>query len=247
MRIAICDDEVAQLKLLESYVKAWGKEQKEVVEVCKYERAEHFLFQWEEQQNMDILLLDIEMPGMDGMTMAKKLREKKDSIQIIFISGNSEYALEGYEVEPVTYLLKPVSSEKLYAALNRAVGRIGRTEPVLLVEEAGGKVRIPVKEILYLESEGHDTMIKTENGIFRCKKGIQEMEQMLADVGAGTRGGFCRIHRSYLISMGAVLRITRKEVELQDYTRLPIARGKWEMVNQAYLAYYRREMEKMNE
>lgn len=241
MKVAICDDEISQLKLMESYVKAWAKNKNEIAEVYQYQRAEHFLFQWEEQGDIDILLLDIEMPGMNGMEMAKKLREGQDGIQIIFVTGNPQYALEGYEVEPVTYLMKPVKEKKLWTALDRAVERSGKKSPVLLVEEAGGIVRVPIKEILYLESEGHDTLIKTEVGTIRSKKGMQEMEQIILEM--VREEAFCKIHRSYLVSTAQILRISRKEVELYNHEKLPIARGKWAMVNQTYLAYYRREME----
>lgn len=84
-----------------------------VVQTDSFSSAENFLFYYAEECDYDILLLDVEMGAMDGVTMAKKLRQSNDTVQIIFITGYSDYIFEGYEVAALHYLMKPVKEEKL--------------------------------------------------------------------------------------------------------------------------------------
>lgn len=113
-KIAICDDSAPDREYLLNLVKRWAKNCGHQVQISLFTSAEHFLFSYEEEKDFDILLLDIEMGDMDGVTMAKKLRQENHAIQIIFITGYSDYIAEGYEVAALHYLMKPVREEKLW-------------------------------------------------------------------------------------------------------------------------------------
>ncbi len=237
LRFGICDDEPAQLSLLEAYVREWAGKKKEEATTACYRSADQFLFCREEKQEEDVLLLDIDMPGMDGLSLARRLREAGAGTQIVFVTGLTEYALEGYEVEAVSYLIKPVGKERLFACLDRAWERRAKEEPALMAETPWGAARVRLKDICYLESQGHDTMIhcaRSEEPL-RCRTGIRQMEERL---GRESRA-FVQIHRSYLIHLGYVSRITRKEAVMDNGEALPVARGRWEALNRAYLEYYR--------
>ena len=103
-KIAICDDSSADREYISSLVIRWGERERHTVALSTFCSAEEFLFGYEEDPNFDILLLDIEMGGMDGVTMAKELRRVNDSVQIIFITGYNDYIAEGYEVAALHYL-----------------------------------------------------------------------------------------------------------------------------------------------
>lgn len=242
LHITICDDEPVQLSLMEAFVKEWAKTTgtETVLDFCR--NADQFLFLWEEKKDIDILLLDIEMPGMNGVSLAHFLRGRGEKLQIIFVTGIADYVLEGYEVDAVSYLLKPVRKERMYACLGKAKERCGRKEPELVLETAGEAIKVKVADICYLESAAHDTIVHCVSlaEALRCKTGIRQMEQLLQSQSAA----FYKIHRSYLINLAHVARITRKEVQMETKELLPIARGKWEGLNQAYLTYYRRKLEK---
>ena len=135
--LIICDDENTQLSLLESYVGEWARERRQETDITLCRSAEELLFRREEKRETDILLLDIDMPRMDGLSLARRLREQGEGAQIIFVTGLSDYALEGYEVEAVSYLLKPVKKDRLFACLDRARERCGREEVALLLETPG--------------------------------------------------------------------------------------------------------------
>ncbi len=237
IRIMICDDEPSQLELLERMVKEWAKRTKAEVQVDLCQSADRFFFLWEEKKNTDIALLDIEMPGMDGMTLAKRLRMMGENLQIIFVTGFSDYALEGYEVDAVSFLLKPVQTQHLSACLEKAWDRRCRREPEFVLETAGEVVKVRLSDICYLESAAHDTLLYCRNRTqaVRSRTGILRMERQLVQ----KSGAFFKIHRSYLINLAYVERITKKEAVMENGQRLPIARGKWEALNEAYLRYYR--------
>lgn len=246
LRITICDDEPAVLSLLEEGVRAWAGERREKVEISFCENAQQFLFQLQDEEPIDILLLDIEMPGMNGMDLAKKLREGKETVQIVFITGLAGYALEGYEVDAVSYLIKPVRQKALFSSLTRALDRCRRQEPVLFVDTSEGRIRLKASDISYLESMGHETFVHlTEGtGIIRSREGLTELQRRLEALTVSAGMVLFKPHRSYLVSIADILRIGRKELEMAgDGGRIPIARGKWEELNTAWLSYYRNQQE----
>lgn len=237
LHLAICDDDKALLEALRSEVENWAEQEKTACSVEVYASAEAFLFAWEEKKETDILLLDIEMPGMDGIALTKKLRREGERIGIIIVTGNPDFALEGYDLEVMSYLVKPVKRPKLHAALCRARERMRERRAVLAQLPAGEVERVYVEDICCLESDGHDTILwKRDGGKIRCKTGILQMEQELA----GEDGAFFKPHRSYLVNLECVERIGKKEVRMASGALVPIARGKWEDLNWAYMKYYRR-------
>ncbi|MCR2047637.1 LytTR family DNA-binding domain-containing protein [Acetatifactor muris] len=239
--IVICDDEPAQLSWMEAAVKAWAEERRRPVCVDSCRNAEQFLFLREEKREPDLLLLDIDMPGADGMSLARRLRAEGKDMQIAFVTGLAEYALDGYDVEAASYLVKPVEEKRLYACLDKAVMRWEKEPTSLLFETAGGMARVKLTEVAYLESTAHNTWIhgRGDREPIRCITGIQRLEERLQEIS----GNFFRIHRSCLVNLACVARINRKEITLDTGEVLPVARGRWVALNQAYLEYYRGRVE----
>lgn len=252
LHITICDDERAQLSLLQTFLTEWSKIRKYETEVNLYQNADQFLFHQEKKKETDILLLDIDMPEIDGLSLARRLRAEGERAQIIFVTGLSDYVLEGYDVDAVSYLIKPVEKERLFCCLDKAKERCGTPDPVLLLETPGGVARARLMDICYLESAAHDTQVhythsSHDTGIasddaklafsdsIRCKTGIHELEKRLQ----AQCNAFFKIHRSYLVNLAYVSKITRKEVLLDTGESLPVARNRWEALNKAYLEYYR--------
>lgn len=237
LHLAICDDDKALLDALRLEVENWAAQEKEACSVEVYASAEAFLFAWDERKDTDVLLLDIEMPGMNGIELTRKLRREGEHIGIILVTGNPDFALEGYDLEVASYLVKPVKLPRLYAALQRARERARERKAILAPLSAGEVERVYVADICYLESDGHDTILwKRDGGRLDCKAGLLQMERELA----GEDGAFFKPHRSYLVNLECVERIGKKDVRMADGTSVPIARGKWEELNWAYMKYYRR-------
>jgi len=240
MHIAICDDEKTALESLAAEVADWAKAEREACRTESYTTADAFLFAWEEKKDIDALLLDIEMPGMDGIALAHKLRRMGERISIIFVTGNPDFALEGYELEAVSYLVKPVKREKLRAALSRAKEQLRRRPAILAPLSAGEVEKVYVSDICFLESDGHDSVIWKRDGTrLVCKAGLQQLEQALAE--CECPDAFFKPHRSYDINLSYVERIGKKEIRMENKVQVPVARGKWEALNQAYMRYFRKQ------
>ena len=131
-KIAICDDSSADAVYVSGFVEAWAKERGYAVQLQKFSSAEQFLFHYAEDKQYDILLLDVEMGEMDGVSLAKRVRQENETMQIVFITGYSDYISEGYEVAALHYLMKPVKGEKLFSEIPRCRQNARFVRPLLL-------------------------------------------------------------------------------------------------------------------
>lgn len=177
-KIAICDDSKEDIGYVAGLLKKWSAQRQMAVQAESFPSAESFLFQYAEDKNYDILLLDIEMEQMDGVTMARQIRRDNETVQIVFITGYSEYIAEGYEVAALHYLLKPVNEEKLFAVLDRAVEKLRRSERCLTLAMSGEMVRIPLHEIRYLDVQQNYVTVHGKAD-YTVKKSLGEFEKLL--------------------------------------------------------------------
>ena len=228
LKIAICDDNTHEAGMLSELTKTWSETNGHSVFSRSFPSAESFLFEYEENNNFDILLLDVEMGKMNGIELAKILREQKIRIEIIFVTTHREFYGEGYEVDALHYLIKPVSKEKLFAALNKAAERIAVSVPPIIISSGGETLRIDKSTVLYAEAFLHYISLHTENGEYRIKENFGEFESRLG-------AGFFRCHRSYIVSLRAVAKISRSSVTLSNGKELPLSRGKYDDINRAYI------------
>ncbi len=233
MKIAICDDDLLQLELLTEYCKNWSKNSNQPLETFTYPSAEAFLFAYEEGLHFDTLLLDIQMKSISGMDLAKQLRNLEDDISIIFITGVKDHVFDGYHVEALDYILKPVNETQLYISLSKASENQHQKASFILIESADQLIKLKEKDICYVESMGHNTILYTETNIYQSKKGISTFEKELSDT------LFYRCHRCYLINISKIESISKTEVTIEGGFKISIARGKWESLNKSFLNYYR--------
>ncbi|MCM1126852.1 MAG: LytTR family DNA-binding domain-containing protein [Lachnospiraceae bacterium] len=229
-QFALCDDEPADLAYVRDRIWRWAKRQCVEVNIREFPSAESFLFAYEEEKNFDVLFLDIEMGKINGVELAKKIRERDKCIQIVFVTGYMEYISEGYDVEALHYLLKPLEEEKLELVLQRAVERIGIQERALFLQNAGETVRIPFHEIRWVEvRKNYVTLHGQEEYSRKCP--LHEIQKELDQ-------RFFQTHRSYVANLSYVNKITKSNVILKDGTVLPLARGLYEKMNQAFIHYF---------
>lgn len=224
--VSICDDNEVDRAYLSGMVRKWAEKTGREVRISEYSSAEQFLFHFPEQ-GADLLLLDIEMGGMDGVTLAKKLRAKKDALEIVFITGFSDYIAEGYEVSALHYLMKPVKEEKLFSVLNRAAEKIQKNERLLILETGGELVRLPVYRIRYADVQGNYVTVHAD-GDYTAKMTLTQLEKRLDD-------RFYRVGRSAIVNLTQIARVTRTDIFLQDGTAIPLPRGAYEGINQAII------------
>lgn len=230
-RIAIVDDDHVDAEYVGRILDAWSQERQAGVQIQRFASAESFLFNYAEDKEWDILLLDIEMGAMDGVSLAKKIRQENESVQIVFITGFADYISEGYEVSALHYLMKPVKQDKLFAVLDRAVAAMEKTERVILLPVGGEMRRLPVGQVQYVEAFSHTAAIVTGTDTIQVKMPISEIERMLGV-------GFVRCHRSYLVGLKHIARLSKTEVILDNGKTLPLSRSAAASVHKAFIAYY---------
>lgn len=227
IRMAVCDDNGADAQYVEALARDWAAQAGEAVQIDCFPSAEAFLFACEETGAPDILLLDVEMPGMDGVTLAKRLRARSEEMQIVFVTGYSDYIAEGYEVAALHYLLKPVKREKLFSVLDRAADRLRKDGKVLTLETAGEVRRVPVRQIRWAEAARNYVTIHAAEPV--------TVKRTLASLAAELDDRFVQAGRSLLVNVTCIARVNRTEIVLQDGTALPIPRRAYESVNRAII------------
>lgn len=226
-KIAICDDEEKDRAYLQNIVKAWAHDNSYSIDVHLFSSAEEFLFENEEDNDFQILLLDIEMGQMDGVTMAKKIRKTNESAQIIFVTGYSDYIAEGYEVAALHYLMKPVNEDKMNEVLDRAVKKLSNDCKNLLVETGGEMRRIPIYKIRFADVRGNYTTIHADTEV-TVKKTLSDFEKELDD-------RFLRVGRSQIVNLTHIVRVTRTDIFFDSGEKLPLPRGYYDKLNKAII------------
>lgn len=230
-KVAVCDDNKADTGYLAGLLKDWAGKREHSVCVSQFPSAESFLFRYAEDTSFDILLLDIEMGAMDGVTLAKRVRRDNEAVQIIFVTGYPDYIAEGYEVSALHYLLKPVSKEKLFCVLDRAAARIQKPDRTVVLPVDGEVLRVSADAIRYVEAFSHSVAVVTKTKAYEVKKSLTEMEKLLGPE-------FIRCHRSYLVGLKAMAGLSKTKVVLDTGEELPLSRSAAPAVHRAFITYY---------
>lgn len=228
-RVAIVDDSVKDAEFVLGILNRWAELRQANIQAEVFPSAESFLFRYAEEKEWDILLLDIEMGAMDGVTMAKRVRQDNEAVQIVFITGYSDYIAEGYEVAALHYLMKPVNREKLLTVLDRAMEKRKQEERCLNLASCGEMVRLPFYEIRYLDVHQNYVTVHAKAD-YTVKRTLGDFEKELDD-------RFCRVGRSIIVNLKYIQRVTKTEVRLSDGTVLPLPRGAYEPLNRAIIQH----------
>lgn len=231
-KIAVCDDNPADAGYVADVIRRWAQARAVLMEIERFPSAEAFWFQYEENRCYDILFLDIEMEpeGMNGIELAAKLRKNDSSIQLVFVTGYMEYIADGYDVEALHYLLKPVTEEKLGSVLARALERVKAREKELFLQTTDGSVRVLNSEIRYLEVQRNYVTIHAAEE-YTVKRTIGDLEKELDE-------SFYRTGRSFIVNLRFVRKITKTQVFLKDGAQVPLSRGLYEGINRAMIQYF---------
>lgn len=207
MRVAIVEDDEAQAKTLKKYVDAYRRERDYgLADTLVFHTGEAFLG-FCENNSVDIVFMDIMMPGMDGMTVCEKIRERNASMVIVFVTDMAQFAVRGYKVDATDYIVKPVTEGGFRLAMDRAFRKAAeRNVAAISVKTEDGLVKLPVTEITYAEVRGHSVIYHTiGKRSFRVYKQLKDAEKELIP------HGFVRAGRFYLVNV-------RHVRSVRDYT-----------------------------
>lgn len=186
-----------------------------------------------EKITYDLIILDIEMPSIDGLTVAKKLRESGEKTALVFLTSHVEYALKGYEVNALRYLTKPVKKEQLLEIINHLIVENSDVKKIILKNEED-MIMVPVNDILYLEANNQDVRVVTKDNIYFRRYNIKDYEEELSGF------FFVRCHRSYLVNLAHIAKLTKKDVILDNEEAIPLSRTKEKSVKDALITYTKR-------
>lgn len=218
IQIAIVEDEEAYAKTLTEYLKRYERESGESFAVSTFSDGMYLLDSYKGQ--FDIILLDIEMKHIDGMTTAEKIRTLDKEVVIIFITNMAQYAIRGYAVDALDYVLKPVVYFAFTQRLERAISRMKkREEKYLTVVFRGGAKKINIEEIDFIEVEDHDIIYHTKTGEFTVSGTLKNVESALEGE------GFFRCNKCYLVNLRNVEGMA-DGAAIVGGTKVPISRAR---------------------
>ena len=230
--LAVCEDDRVVRDEICRVCEETLKEMKIAYEISVFSNAEELEKTLREGRHLfDLLILDIELDRKTGMELARELRAGEDWVSILFVTGHEEYALEGYEVQPIQFLMKPLNWEKLREALRTDWKRNHRPKTVLL-QKGYRNLRLRLSSVVYVETDGnHGVRIFQEDGEERFPMGLSELERLFSD------HRFLRCHNSYLVNLEHVREIGREGFLLDQGNRLPISRKYYRACQEAFVSY----------
>ena len=210
LHIAIVEDDPSYVRQLQDYLGRYSRESGEPIEVAVYTDGDEIVEGYRAQ--FDLILLDVEMPFLDGMTAAEEIRRRDSEVVIIFITNMAQYAIRGYAVDALDYVLKPVPYFAFTQQLQKAVNRLQKRQRTFLtVAVEGGLRRIAVETIYYLESDGHNVRLYAEDGMLLCAGSLKSFEEKLAGK------PFARCNSGYLVNLAQVSAVQQNTVQVGPY------------------------------
>lgn len=230
-KISVIDDNSADAEYVAALVTRWAESAGHTAHVSRFPSAEAFLFQQEEEPDFDILLLDIEMGEMNGVDLAKKVRQGNDRVQIVFLTGYPDFLAQGYEVDALHYLMKPVSCEKLHGVLDKAAANLERAEKRLCVTHDHRTDFVPLSQVLYVEAQKQYVLIHTFETTYRMKRSLAETVGELDEF-------FFQCQRSFCVNLRHVTQVKSGGVLLKNGEEIPISRGMAEKIGREVIRLF---------
>lgn len=233
MNIAIVEDEPTHSRLLQQYIEDWGLHNGKPIHVFSFVSAESFLFCMEDTA-FNAVFADIQMPGMNGMDMVRKLREKDEYISVVFTTGIPDYLQEGYEVQALNYLIKPISQEKVSECMSRICSQ-KNVHDIYVISSADGQVKVDLQEINYCEAVGHyAVLVMTDRTRIQSGSGISHLEKELGEK------AFVKCHRSYLCNIENIRQIAKDTVTFDNGDSIPVSRRLYQELNRRFIDHFKK-------
>ena len=233
MRIAICEDNREHAEILAGMVNHWAKKEDMQVSIGYYQSAEQFLFCMKDEPPYDLAFLDIQMSKINGLQLARMIREEDRLIFLVFTTALKKYAPKGYEVSAFRYLIKPLQEDEVFQALSAASQMLEvRKKEAIIVTQSDKSRRVFMDDIYYIEVDNHHIILHLRDETIRFKAKLKELETQFKEP------QFCKCHRSYIVNMKYAGRISREGVEIDGKRTLPVSKSQWEALNHCYMEYY---------
>jgi DNA-binding LytR/AlgR family response regulator len=218
LRIAIVEDDKNYVDKLKSLLSRYESESNTKLHITVFDDGEDIAINY--KPLFDIILMDIEMRFMDGMTAATKIRESDSEVIMIFITNMPQFVIQGYKVDALDYVLKPINYFELSQRIDRAVRRLSRrVKKYITIPVGNGIQKIDISSLYYIEIQNHDAIFHTTEGIYTTREPLKSLERTLESE------YFYRCHRSFMVNLAHVESVQGNEAYIGDHV-IPLSRAK---------------------
>ncbi|MBU4440295.1 MAG: LytTR family DNA-binding domain-containing protein [Acetobacterium sp.] len=220
--IAICDDQRAICSEIETIILDYQELTRQEMQIEVFYSAEKLGVFMEHQHNFDLIFLDIEMKGLNGLELGRKIREEMDNqiTQIVYVSGKNSYYRELFEVRPMHFLSKPVEPDKVIKDIELAMKLINRLGGLFSYKKGSDTHKLPIKNIIYFQSINREIKIVTTTGEELFYGKLQDVFHQVA------KYQFMNIHKSYIVNYEYIAKFRYDEVVMSNSVCLPISQLK---------------------
>ena len=234
IKVALCDDDVSILNEVIGLLDQYRISRNLEMVYTAFQSPLELLAEMEKGMRPDILLLDVVMPGENGIDVAREIRQFDNNVKIIFLTSSAEFAVQSYTVAAYFYQLKPVVSESLFRIMDTAISECEKEQQnSLVLRFKTGIERVELDKLEYCEVIGRTLLFHMKNGKVLERAGsLDELWNQLMQF-----GNFLRPHRSYLVNMEYIQGISYRAITMTNLTEIPIPRGKYAELKDTYLEY----------
>jgi DNA-binding LytR/AlgR family response regulator len=219
IRCAIVEDDPLFQRQAKQFVSRYAQESGDDILTDVYGSSLAFLTKFNAQY--DIILMDILMPGCNGFEAAERVRQFDQKCVIVFITSTPQYAIKGYAVHALSYILKPLSWPMFHSEFGRAIDAVDRDDrPTIMLQQGSSFYQVPLGSITYIESEQHRITVHTDESDIRVTTTLTELQKRLEP------DGFYRINSYYIVNMDRVRTIEGQICVLDTDRRLNISRSR---------------------
>lgn len=235
MRIAICDDTRSDLHWITLCLEKYRlKHPALILHVSLFSHPDHFLGAYAQDPHYDLILLDMVMPFMSGLDVARTIRKSDESVKIVFMTISPDYAIEAYDVNAHHYLIKPVQENRLFKILDDINTWIKHTQNAhLIIRERESMIKLNITKIAYIEVMKHRLFYHlTDSSILTSYCSLKEVCSVLLK-----EPHFIKVHKSYLVNYFEVDSLSSQSFIMNDKTIIPISRTHYKPIRQHYLRF----------
>ena len=230
INIAIVEDDQHDMLAIHDYINSYKQEHDDSIMLFEFTNAEDFLKQEKLFQVLDLLFLDIELPGMSGMDLAISLRKKGISCLIVFATNMVQYAVQGYDVAAIDFIVKPITQAVFHAKFSGYLRTIHSKKKTILIKKRDEVKRCLISDILFVEVESHTIRIFTKSSEEEFSGTLKQIEEELSG------NGFAKCNKCYLVNLKYVESICKDEVKVAGH-QLQISRREKKQFMEAFARY----------
>ena len=234
IKIAFCDDDLAVLNELNVLMDRYRVARNEDISYVAFNSPLELIAEIEKGARYDVLLMDVIMPGENGINAAREIRQYDANVKIIFLTSSAEFAVDSYTVGAYFYQLKPIWEESLFRLMDSVLDECNKTRQCSLILRCKtGITRIDLNRLEYCEVNNRTLFFHMDNGkVLESSGSLDDLGVQLAEY-----TNFMRPHRSFLVNMEYIRNISYRAITMEDASEIPIPHGKYTEIKTQYLEY----------